>query len=332
MELWGTLSSRPVRWPRDHSSLKHFDAVRCILKGDLLDLLGRRDAFIYNAFARLQESGTRVYLDMPGDRMAVADTTASTDLYRQSSVQLIDANQRSRAGCLRVRGLLKCVGSIHVGARVSIADGAVSGEVLALSKQSVTVKLAGHDKLDLKSRSVAITGVAPCFASPTEDELAKIRSLVAWDLPCSGIIVSFAESRKQVDEVRESLQGALEVIPKIETLLGVSNAESIAANSKYCLIGRSDLLIETGTPTFVESVTRAVVGARRVDAKVIIGSGVAESLLRRAELDVADLSDLAYARHVRAAGVMVSGSVSELRLGEAGRALSYLKSPHSRTT
>lgn len=325
MQIWGTLSSRFERWPAVGDYFAYYQGVRCIAKGEVRTLLQRRDARLLKYFDRLERAGCRVYIDLPGARLQIAKTVPSVDLFRAGAADLVDEKLVRRSHEVPVSGLSSCGRSLRVGAAVSIADGAVSGTILQVFDRGFRMSVQGNDRIDLMSRSMAISGISPCSEAPTQEELELVAALTRWGIPVTGFLLSFSEVPAQLSSLREVSDRNYEIVPKIETKTGVENAGELAAfEGGYVVIGRSDLLVEVGACALVPSVTRAVTAVRRAGGRAIVASGIAVSLLRRADFDITDLSDIAYLRFIRAAGVMISGSVSELRFAQAGEQLQAL--------
>ncbi len=59
------------------------------------------------------------------------------------------------------------------------------------------------------------------------------------------LVLSFCESKSQIDNLKKIINQNIEIVPKIETIKAVTKISSICANSKYFMLGRGDLFLDS---------------------------------------------------------------------------------------
>jgi len=119
-------------------------------------------------------------------------------------------------------------------------------------------------------------------ARPADDaaDLALLDALSASAF--TGAIVSFVEDAPALDPVRARWgeRSANAVVAKVETRTGVANIAAIAQAADSVLVGRGDLLMDTGVFDFHELCTTAVRECRRLSVPVVVGTQLLSGLDR----------------------------------------------------
>ncbi|WP_439657508.1 pyruvate kinase [Lentzea sp. HUAS TT2] len=115
-------------------------------------------------------------------------------------------------------------------------------------------------------------------SSDAEADLALLDRLN--DSAFTGAIVSFAEDAAVLEPVRARWggRGANAVVAKIETRAGVANVAEIAPAADSVLVGRGDLLMDSGVVDFHALCTTAVRECRRLSVPVVVGTQLLSGL------------------------------------------------------
>ena len=113
----------------------------------------------------------------------------------------------------------------------------------------------------------------------TPHDIAGLRALAGS--PFDAVVLSFAESADLVDQARVVLRESGQrraVVAKIETAAGAAAADEIARAADGILLGRGDLLLDTG-PIEFHAACRAVLDAGRTTGRpVLVGTQLLTSL------------------------------------------------------
>ena len=104
------------------------------------------------------------------------------------------------------------------------------------------------------------------------------------------VMLSFAESPQDVDEIHDLLPGA-EVVLKVESARGLDLASQCGPRLGRLMAARGDLFVEVGRPHRILSALRSVIQA---DPEAIVASRLFPSLSRGAIPECGDVTDVAF--------------------------------------
>jgi hypothetical protein len=104
------------------------------------------------------------------------------------------------------------------------------------------------------------------------------------------VMISFAESPADADEVRALLPGA-EVVQKIESLRGLDYARQTGSRHGRLMAARGDLYVEVARPHHILAALKDIIQA---DPNAIVASRILDSLAYTPIPDSADLGDLGF--------------------------------------
>ncbi|MCT2582272.1 pyruvate kinase [Actinophytocola gossypii] len=116
----------------------------------------------------------------------------------------------------------------------------------------------------------------------TPYDLAGLRAMAGT--PFDAVVISFAESADLVDRARAVLsEGVREgplpsVVAKVETATGAASADEVARAADGILLGRGDLLLDTGPVEFHAACRRVLDAARAIGCPVLVGTQLLTSL------------------------------------------------------
>ena len=235
------------------------------------------------AAGRAMGRPVELLLDLPGDTKVRFTNAEPLDL---------DAKARFRISYTQVPGRrdedmpelgLSDPGlgdAIAPGDILLVGDGEVAARVLSAADthcvaESLDAGLVGPRK------GVWVMGKARP-ARPADDaaDLALLDELS--ESAFTGAIVSFVEDAPALDPVRARWgeRSANAVVAKVETRTGVANIAAIAQAADSVLVGRGDLLMDTGVFDFHELCTTAVRECRRLSVPVVVGTQLLSGLDR----------------------------------------------------
>jgi pyruvate kinase len=104
------------------------------------------------------------------------------------------------------------------------------------------------------------------------------------------VMISFAESPADADEVRDLLPGAV-VVQKIESLRGLDYIRTEQARHGRLMAARGDLYVEVARPHQILPALKDII---RADPNAIVASRILDSLAYTPIPDSADLGDLGF--------------------------------------
>jgi pyruvate kinase len=116
----------------------------------------------------------------------------------------------------------------------------------------------------------------------TPYDLAGLRAVAGS--PFDAVVLSFAESADLVDRARAVLREGVRqgpqpaVVAKIETAAGAAAAGEVARAADGILLGRGDLLLDTGPVEFHAACRRVLDAARTAGRPVLVGTQLLTSL------------------------------------------------------
>ena len=115
----------------------------------------------------------------------------------------------------------------------------------------------------------------------------------ALDRGTTEVYTSFASSAADVNEVRKFIgRNTVSIISKIETSLGVANAEEIALNSDEILIDRGDLSREINIPTVPLAVSGIARISKHANTPVNVATNILDSMISQKVPSRAEISDI----------------------------------------
>lgn len=133
----------------------------------------------------------------------------------------------------------------EVGETILVGDGALAFEVIELHSEVLTIRALNPGVL--WSRTGLSWPSQYLESRFTLRDADLLRRLLPAKL--SGVMVSFVESAESLDEAEAIIdqgENRLKLIAKLETSRAVENLPSIVQKADACLIGRGDLLLDSG--------------------------------------------------------------------------------------
>ncbi|WP_405880994.1 pyruvate kinase [Streptomyces sp. NBC_01136] len=133
-----------------------------------------------------------------------------------------------------------------------------------------------------KRRGVALPGKSVSSSGLTDKDRAALETLPGSIF--SAVIISFVESADSVREARDIMaasaagEDVLPVIAKVETRAGAAAVREIAECADAVLLGRGDLLLDSGPLEFFDLCETVRTGTAEVGCPLIVGTQLLTSL------------------------------------------------------
>ncbi len=200
------------------------------------------------------------------------------------------------------------------GQSVLIDDGQIELRVEAVVEGRVRCRVV-HGGVIRERKGVNVPYTPLPIPALTEKDRAD--AVFAVHLGVDWIALSFAGSARDVEELRQLIQGVAgpdgslpRIMAKIERPDGVENLVEIIRASDGVMVARGDLALETNPwqlPLLQKQIVRA---CREHGKKVVVATQMLESMVHRARPTRAEVSDVANALLDGADGVMLSGETA----------------------
>jgi pyruvate kinase len=313
MTIMTSLPTTHINWPAPEELVSAgCDATRLIFKGEMREILIRQDKSFRTWHTKACDSGLKLLLDLPGSRPTIADREHGNNFHEANEVIFVDSatpciGVPTHEKLVKVRNLADVIGQLSGGDGLSIADGACMFRIFDLRPGYIRTKCEWSSSIELFARGVTFPGVDINYICPTPEELEFLHSVHTSNF--GGVIVSFASAATQLSEVRNVMQ-SLPVTAKIESRRGSENSAEVISSADNILIGRSDLRSDVGSSRLGLEAESIIRRAQAGNKRVLVGSGILESLCYETEPSIADILDLWHIWKLEADGVLIAGSVS----------------------
>lgn len=159
-----------------------------------------------------------------------------------------------------------------------VGDGEIAARVLSASDTHCVAESIDGGLLGPR-KGVWVMGKPRRVRAPDhEADLALLDGLSASAF--TGAIVSFVEDAASLDPIRARWGGrsANAIVAKVETRIGVAAIAEIAPAADSVLVGRGDLLMDSGVFDFHELCSTAVRECRRLSVPVVVGTQLLSGL------------------------------------------------------
>ncbi len=211
---------------------------------------------------------------------------------------------------------------VAVGNRILLNDGNLELEVLSTTGTDVRCLVVHGGPLSDR-KGINLPGIQVSTPSLTEKDRAD--AAFAAEIGVDWVALSFVRAARDVEELREFLQGCAScppIIAKIEKPEALNDIAGIVAASDGLMIARGDLGVEMRAeevPLIQEELIRVAV---RASKPVIVATQMLESMIENSRPTRAEVSDVASAALSGADAVMLSGETAAGRYPvEAVRAM-----------
>lgn len=169
------------------------------------------------------------------------------------------------------------------------------GDLVVIGDGEDALRIVGHDAGSCTAvpLTTGVIGIRRGLSFPgirragdaqelTDHDIAGLRAMAGTQF--DAVVLSFAESADLVERaravLRESVGGAPlpAVVAKIETAAGAARADEVARAADGILLGRGDLLLDTGPIEFHAACRRVLDAGRTAGCPVVVGTQLLTSL------------------------------------------------------
>ncbi|MGH0001733.1 pyruvate kinase [Pseudovibrio ascidiaceicola] len=195
------------------------------------------------------------------------------------------------------------LGSLEVGHRLLVDDGKVCLRVTEASpKRCVTTVEVGGKISNRKGVSVPDTEIP--VGALTEKDRADL--LAALDAKVDWVALSFVQRPEDLIEVRNTTQGRVGVLAKIEKPQAIDRLSEIIELSDAIMVARGDLGVEMPLEQVPGLQKRMIRACRKAGKPVVVATQMLESMITSPVPTRAEVSDVANAVFEGADAVMLS--------------------------
>lgn len=210
--------------------------------------------------------------------------------------------------CLDYRNLPR---EVEEGSVIFIDDGLIGLEVVGVEGNDITCSITNGGMLG-ERKGVNIPNVAVGLPSITEQDRRDIK--FACEMEVDAIACSFIRDGGAVREIRDLCHefGAhdMQIIPKIESAMGVERIDEILAESDGIMVARGDLGVEI-PPAEVPHVQKQIINRCNFNYKfAITATQMLDSMTHNPRPTRAEVTDVANAIYDGADCVMLSGETA----------------------
>jgi pyruvate kinase len=205
------------------------------------------------------------------------------------------------------------VNDLHVGDRITVDNGLINLEVLAVAGSELSCKVLDGGKLGSR-RHVNLPGVRVNLPSITEKDKRDIQFGLDHDIDF--IALSFVRSPDDIRECRELIKQAgrnpdsVRIYAKIENHEGVERFDEILDEADGIMVARGDLGVEIEIRDLPVHQREMVHACSLRGKPVIVATHLLESMITNPMPTRAEVSDVANAVYEGTDAIMLSGETS----------------------
>lgn len=188
-------------------------------------------------------------------------------------------------------------------------DGTLSFKITEVNKSKLNVKLKALNNGFLKnSKGINIPGSDYKGSKLNKKDYTYLKFAKKHKVDFIG--VSFVESAKHIESIRNFIGNNPKIISKIESTLGVKNLTEITKNSDCLMIDRGDLSIETSDNSIALSQKKIIKIATDFSKPVIIATELLNNMITNRFPTRSEVSDIGNSVIDGASCLMLSGETA----------------------
>lgn len=262
--------------------------------------------------ARQLKRGVAILLDTQGPAIRTGPVAAELPLAVGDilEIRLPTAERRERNSITVNYNLIN---DVSLGDTVLLDNGVMQLRVLEKGEARIRCEVLTAGSLR-SHRHVNLPGVHVNLPALTEKDLADVA--LGVEVGVDFVALSFARQRRDLDELREVLQGhgsVAAVVAKIESAEAVGQIDEMICGSDVVLIARGDLGIECPMEELPIIQRRIVKQCLRVGRPVIVATHLLESMVEDPVPTRAEVTDVANAVFEQADALMLTGETTSGR-------------------
>lgn len=277
-------------------------------------------AGIRRQVARVRQAAMRlkipvaILLDLQGPKVRTGPSDTPIDLAAGDILTVVMDEDLKGTGTTVGTTYVGMADDVMVGAEVLFADGALSGEVVAIrldvEPKEVDIRIDVGGPLG-SHKGINLPGVEMSIPALTDKDKADLA--VGLKVGVDYVALSFVQRARDVQDLHEEMDrcgGRVPVISKIEKPTAVDNIESILEVSDGVMVARGDLGVEVKiekVPVYQKHIIDAGFRAGKI---VITATQMLDSMERNPRPTRAETTDVANAILDGTDAVMLSGETA----------------------
>ena len=194
--------------------------------------------------------------------------------------------------------------------RILIGDGELTFTTLRVEKDKIVAEAENTGKIR-EGRAFILTGKMP-YKKYDTDMMQKYLECMQTISP-QKLVLSFAEDNNVLLEMAEKFRKVIpeaEIVPKIETQVGIDNCEVIMKSFKTVMLGRGDLGLFSDIKAFGSNQNYVLDRGLLNDVNVIVATDILTSLYESTVPARGELTDIYYLKEKKVKDIVVSAGIS----------------------
>ncbi len=250
-----------------------------------------------------------ILVDLPGEKALIGNIGKGIQIEPGENYVLCRENQTGKQNEIPVTGFLEQVKDTEVqpGDILSIADGEVEMQILAINENSVSCKALNAFFLT-SNRSFTVKGNKLPVKSVSDHDLEFLTRLRPSGFANKvKILVSFVTKVSHVEYVKELCPG-FHVMSKIESVIPLDDLEKIVSVSDSIMLGRGDLT-STSKMSEVFPFQKSVIGlCQSLNKELILATEIFGDLKNSGKPSISDLLDFGFLLSQDVRAFLIAGS------------------------
>jgi pyruvate kinase len=248
-----------------------------------------------------------ILIDLPGNKPIVGDLHKGLDVQSGIEYHLVDQATKSSLPVIPTVSFFSHASfpKLVSGDIISIADDELNLVVKYVKDDIVACKALNSFYLT-SNRSISVKNKPFAFEANSERDILFVRNLKHIRSNVK-LLVSFA---KKADDIRKlrAIQPGVEIIPKIETVLGDTALLEIMDCCQTIMLGRGDLSTSSQPNEMFVFQQRLIDLCKTNNKKLIVGTGLLASIGDGMTPTISEVMDYGYLRNVGIEGFLIAGS------------------------
>jgi len=273
----------------------------------------RQVARVRRAAMQLQRP-TAILLDLQGPKIRTGKAERPVELGSGDVLTVVMDPDLLASGTRVGTTYPEMADDVSVGDAVLFADGALSGQVVAvrtdITPREVDIRIDAGGPLG-SHKGINLPGVAMSVPCLTDKDRADL--IVGLDVSVDYVALSFVRAASDVVELRQAMQDAGHVVPiiaKIEKPQAVAAIEDILQVANGVMVARGDLGVEVSIEKVPVYQKRIISAAHRAGKLCITATQMLDSMERNPRPTRAETTDVANAILDGTDAVMLSGETA----------------------
>jgi len=264
----------------------------------------------YDAVRRIEEKhGVPIcaFADLQGPKLRVGTFVNDKEILEKGQTFTLDSNEEPGDKTRVYFPHPEIIKSLNVGSTLLIDDGNVRLEIIDKTEDSLitTVKICG--KISNRKGVNIPDAIVPLSALTEKD---KIDLEYAIKMGVDWVALSFVQTKKDVEQAKELINGRVPIISKIEKPSALVHFDEIVEISDAIMLARGDLGVEIPAEDVPVIQKKIINKARKAGKPIIVATQMLESMIEKPIPTRAEATDVSTAIYDGADAVMLSAETA----------------------